>query len=101
VLAGTDLVQAAGDGEPGFADGYHVPLRQFPRRFSGVAGPGRLAAPADADGLEGLKRAAGQSTVLTGQGLTRIPQTLRESGIPALFMNNGAGVAYLTQSCRA
>ena len=42
------------------------------------------AAPADANGLKGLKRAAGQVTVLTGQGLARIPQTLRESGIPAL-----------------
>jgi hypothetical protein len=58
-------------------------------------------APADACGLKGLQRAAGQVTVLTGQGLDRIPQTLRERGIPALLVNNGRGVAYLTWGRRA
>lgn len=65
--------------------------------------PGRCrrTSPADASMLKGLKRAAGQVTVLTGQGLAWIPQALRESGIPALCMNNGRGVAYLAHSCRA
>jgi hypothetical protein len=49
VVAGADLVQGAADrspadaadGEPGFADGHHVPLRQFPGRFRRVAEPSR------------------------------------------------------------
>jgi len=59
------------------------------------------AAPADACGFKGLKRAAGQVSVLTGQGLAGIPQTLREGGIAALLMNDGRGVAYLAQGRRA